>query len=165
MTVDDVAWPAVAPSSARLEDPRPLTGAGRFLANQTLPRGCLRAIIVRSDTPKGCITKIDAAAALEVDGVVAVLTGDDLAAMLGPFPNIVAGAPDYFAIASWQVRYVGEPVAVVLAESEAAALDGADAVVVVIEPDMPVAGLTRGRRAPARPQHPADPGMGPEDAQ
>lgn len=140
VTVGSAGWPAVAAAASRIEDPRLVTGAGRYLANQPLPAGCLHAVLIRSEAPSGRITMIDADAALAVDGVIAVLDAGDLSEVLGPFPNIVQRAPDYLPLADELVRYVGEPVAVVLGRTASAALDGANEVVVEIEPLPVVAG-------------------------
>ncbi|MFM7535473.1 MAG: xanthine dehydrogenase family protein molybdopterin-binding subunit, partial [Acidimicrobiales bacterium] len=100
---------AVAPADGRHEDDRLIRGRGRYLAN--VPRGprTLHAVIVRSETPHGRIRAVDGAAAMAVDGVVAVLTVDDLRPVLDPLPSIVPGAPAYLPLAAGTVRYVGEP--------------------------------------------------------
>lgn len=131
----------VARADGRHEDDRLVRGRGRYLAN--VPRGprTLHAVIVRSETPHGRIRAVDTTAALGVDGVVAVLTVDELRPVLDPLPSIVPGAPAYLPLAAGTVRYVGEPVAVVLARDATSAHDGAACVSVDVEPLPVVAGL------------------------
>jgi aerobic carbon-monoxide dehydrogenase large subunit len=116
----------------RREDPGLLTGSTRFLAD--LPdEGHLHVVFVRSTTAHGTITSIDTTDAAAAPGVVAVLTGTDLD--LDParaFSREPALARPL--LATERVRYVGEPVAVVVAESLVAAVDAAELVVVDIDP-------------------------------
>lgn len=123
-------------SVRRVEDPRILTGRGRYVDDVTLP-GMLHAAFVRSPFPHARITGIDVAEALEVPGVRAVITADDLARVatdllpVGPPDLLLASFP---ALARETVRLVGDPVAVVLADSRAEAEDGAEMVEVDYEP-------------------------------
>jgi len=127
----------------RREDPRFLTGRGRFVANLTVP-GELACHIVRSPHAHARIVALDTAAAAGRSGVVAVLTGRDMAAdEVGPLrcfwairaPNGPPMAePPRWALARDTVRHVGEPVAVVIAESVAAATDAAEHVAIDYEP-------------------------------
>ena len=123
----------------RLEDDRMLRGAGRYVADWALPNqawGCF----VRSDRAHAEIVAIDASAALDMPGVLAVITGDDLAkAGLKPIP---AAAPFKWqdgseqrqalrpSLAQGRVRHVGELVALVVAETAVQAEDAAEAVMV-----------------------------------
>src|SRR3989454_585329 len=127
----------------RREDPRFLTGRGRFVANLTVP-GELACHIVRSPHAYARIVALDTSAAAGRSGVVAVLTGRDMAAdEVGPLrcfwpiraPNGPPMAePPRWALARDTVRHVGEPVAVVIAESVAAATDAAEHVAIDYEP-------------------------------
>jgi carbon-monoxide dehydrogenase large subunit len=123
-------------SVQRVEDPRILTGRGRYVDDLQLP-GMVHAAFVRSPFPHARITGIDIAAALDVPGVKAVITAHDLArvaadlAPVGP-PDLLL--PSFPALARDTVRLVGDPVAVVLADSRAEAEDGAEAVEVDYEP-------------------------------
>ena len=121
----------------RLEDERMLKGAGRYVADWNLP-GQARGHFLRSDHPHAEIADIDAAAALAMPGVIAVITGEELAkAGLKPIP---AAAPFKWrdgseqrpalrpSLAHGRVRHVGEPVALVVAETAAQAQDAAEAV-------------------------------------
>ena len=115
----------------RAEDLRFLTGRGKFVDD--LKRdGMLHAVVLRSRVAHGRIRAIDAAAARARPGVRAVIT----AAEIGDVPVIplrLANLPEfkpYFqpVIASDKVRYVGEPLAVVVADSQALAEDALDAI-------------------------------------
>ena len=129
---DSVA--TVPPMGARTEDARLLRGNGRYIDDLPCSPRTLHAAILRSTHAHARIAGIDVTAAQNVAGVVAVLTGRDLQAVLKPFPNIVRSAPDYLPIAVDKVRFVGEPVAVVLAGDRYAAEDGVDAIAVDYEP-------------------------------
>jgi aerobic carbon-monoxide dehydrogenase large subunit len=127
----------------RREDERFLRGAGTYVDD--LKRdGLFHAAIVRSPVPHGRIRAIDAVGALAIKGVHRVITAADVPR---PIPVITLRAEHALpsltpflqpVIASEAVRYVGEPIAVVLAESAALAEDGADAVNLDIEPLPPV---------------------------
>ena len=99
-------------------------------------------VVVRSDVARGRIRNISASAACRQGGVIGVFTADDLLAEFGEVPFIqprLTGGLDVESfrlqpvLAVDEVRYVGEPVAVVLAESIAEALDAAELVEVDIE--------------------------------
>ena len=125
----------------RREDFRFLTGAGRYVDDLARP-GLLHAAVLRSPEPRGRIRRIDTARALTMPGVAAILTARDIAARLGrvpvtpirlcPLPELEPFAQP--VIAADRVRFVGEPVALVLAESRALAEDAAAAVALEIEP-------------------------------
>lgn len=127
--------PGGPPVSGRREDRRFLTGLGRFVADLDVSR-CLHAVVVRSDHAHAEILHIDVGAALGVPGVVAVHTAADLALDgLGPMPCVAEVAADAdtvvpvrHALAVDRVRHVGEPVALVIAETVAAAREGAEQV-------------------------------------
>jgi carbon-monoxide dehydrogenase large subunit len=119
----------------RKEDPKLLTGESRFVDDLDVS-GALHLAIVRSPMAHARIGSIDLSAARSQPGVVAAFTGADLrdewvAGMPCAWP-VTADMknPDHFPLAVDKVCYVGDAVAVVLAESEAAAKDGAEAVVV-----------------------------------
>ncbi len=127
----------------RREDDTLLRGHGRYMADAPLP-GQTYACFVRSPHACADIKSIDIKPALAVKGVVAVITADDIEAAgvknLSQHPP-VAGRnggklimPFRPALAGERVRHVGEPVAMVLGETYAAAQDGADAVAVDYEP-------------------------------
>ena len=127
----------------RVEDGRLLTGAGRFVADLALD-GCAQAVLLRSPQAHAEILRIDAEAARAAPGVLAVLTGADVvAAGLGGIPwevpvpghlDAAEGDPNVAApqslLAVGRVRYVGEPVALIVAETLAQARDAAELVAV-----------------------------------
>ena len=125
---------------ARLEDPALLTGQGRFVADIPLP-GLLHAAFVRSSHPHARIRAIDTSAARAMPGVHAVLTADDLPPslasrripMLVPSPVIQTPCTQ-FPLARGEVCYVGEAIAVVIADNRYLAEDAAAAVVLNYEP-------------------------------
>lgn len=117
----------------RSEDPGLLTGRARFLADLVEP-GTLEAVFVRSTVAHARLTAVDVAPAVGMAGVDSVWTAADLGlASLGA-PPALARPP----LATDRVRFVGEPVAVVLAGSLAGAVDAAEAVVIETAP-LPVA--------------------------
>ncbi|MBI3764259.1 MAG: xanthine dehydrogenase family protein molybdopterin-binding subunit [Chloroflexi bacterium] len=110
----------------RREDPELLTGAGEFVGDLTRP-GMLHAAFLRSPFPHARIRSIDASRAQQMPGVHAVLTGADLPPDLAPQPQVhhFAGQrpTPYYALMRDRVRYAGETVAVVAAESRYLAED------------------------------------------
>jgi 2-furoyl-CoA dehydrogenase large subunit len=94
--------------------------------------------VVRSTEAHARIAAIDASAALAVPGVVGVLTGADVAGLSRPFPSAIGRSVEHWAAAVDRVRYVGEPVAVVVARDRYVAEDAAELVAVEYEP-LPVA--------------------------
>jgi carbon-monoxide dehydrogenase large subunit len=143
----------------RFEDARLLRGEGRFHDDIRLP-GQTRAVVLRSPHAHARIRSIDTAAALKSPGVIAVLTGADLArAPLGTMRTTLKRsrpdgspmfAPAQPALARARVRYVGEPVALVIAETLAEAEDAAELVAVDYEPLPSVTG-TEAAAAPGAP--------------
>ncbi len=140
----------VGQSVRRKEDFRLLTGNGRFGDDLVLPRQ-VHAAFVRSPHAHARIGAVDKAATLALPGVLAVLTGVDYAAAgLGPIPHNpgLSAAPDvqarlidgppiatcHYPLPADRARFVGEPVALVVAETIAAAKDAAELVEVAYEP-------------------------------
>lgn len=123
----------------RTEDPRFLTGASRYVEDVPAP-GALRAVFVRSMMAHARLGRIEAAGAVSMPGVVAVLTATDLPLPPRPPAGNVEGPFARPVLARDRVRYVGEPIAVVLAETLAQAEDAAEAVEVELEPLEPVVG-------------------------
>ena len=117
----------------RREDPRLVTGTGRYV-DDIQPEGCLHVAFVRSTLAHAAIRTIDVEAAAAAPGVVAVLTAADLGlpARVG-FPMVPAplARPP---LAVGHVRFVGEPVALVVAESLGEAVDAAQLVGLDLEP-------------------------------
>ncbi|PYM70087.1 MAG: carbon monoxide dehydrogenase [Candidatus Rokuibacteriota bacterium] len=141
---------AIGQSVRRVEDPRLIKGFGRYSDDVNLPRQAY-AVVVRSPHSHATIRSIDASAARKARGVVGVLTGDDLAAdKLGDLPTDKSrkrrdGSPAYAtprpALARGRARHVGDPVALVVAETMEQAVDAAELVAVDYEP-LPSIGAT-----------------------
>src|SRR5579885_3337734 len=122
----------------RIEDLRLLRGRGIFVDDLVRP-GMLHAAILRSPVAHGTIRALDPKPALALPGVHAVITATDFGARVPTIPLRLIPLPEMVpfeqpGIAGPQVRYVGEPVAVVLAESAAIAEDALDAVGLEIDP-------------------------------
>jgi aerobic carbon-monoxide dehydrogenase large subunit len=126
----------------RLEDPRFITGRGRYVDDIDLPRQCF-GVVVMSPHAHARITRIDTAKAKAAPGVLAVLTGADAAAdqlgsLVPVMPEDMGGPKGYRTLrsilASGRVRAVGDRVAFVVAETAAQARDAAELVEVEYEP-------------------------------
>ena len=124
-------------SIVRREDARLLTGKGNYAADGKRD-GMLVAVLARSPHAHASFNSVDVTAAREVPGVLGVYTAADLTDV-GPIPGGIGfprpdGGPsaktDRTLLASNRVRFVGEPVALVVAETKGAALEAADAVLV-----------------------------------
>ena len=151
MTITGVEGGGIGQPVLRKEDHRLITGRGRYTLDKDLP-GQAHAVIVRSPHAHARLVSVDAAPARAAPGVVAVLTGADMA------PDGVGTLPCYSAIpglvdlplnnsdgsdkrttplpllATEKVRFVGDPVVAVIAETAAAAADAAELVGVIYEP-------------------------------
>jgi carbon-monoxide dehydrogenase large subunit len=144
----------------RIEDPALVSGAGRFVDDVNLA-GQLHLVLLRSPYPHARIRSIDTEAARGVPGVVAVYTGADLqAAGVKPLPATTAfrrpdggphASPPRHALAVDTVRFVGEAVAAVVAETRDAAREARDAVFVDYE-DLPAVASTADAIAEGAPQ-------------
>jgi aerobic carbon-monoxide dehydrogenase large subunit len=122
----------------RREDPRLITGAGSFLDDVKLP-GMTYAAVVRSPYGHAKITSIDSSRASKMPGVLGVFTGEDLEE-LNPLPcawqagGVTNNVNTPRALAVSEAHYVGDPVAVVVAETQSMAVDAADAIDIKWEP-------------------------------
>ncbi len=121
-------------SVKRVEDARLLTGRGTFIDDHPPVANVYHAAIVRSPHAHARIKGYDLAAARAMEGVVGIITGADVAKACKPFGVGVTSPVHYFPAAIDKVRFVGEPVAVVVARDRYLAEDAADAVVVDYEP-------------------------------
>ena len=127
----------VGQSIPRFEDDALLRGEGRFMDDlEPVPRAC-HAAVVRSQLAHARVT-VDPTAALALPGVVGVLTGEDVAALSQPFPAGIESPIPFYAAAVGTARYVGEPLAVVVAHDRYVAEDAAELVEVDYEPLDPV---------------------------
>lgn len=133
---DDSRFIEVGRSLPRLEARRKVTGRADYVHHHAVP-GMLHAKVFRSTVPHGLIRSVDVAEALAMPGVHYVLTGEDIRAM---FPNPYYGPAfhDQPVLALDKVRHVGEPVAVVLAETSFAAADAVQRIVAEYEELEPV---------------------------
>ncbi len=123
----------------RREDPTLIQGQGRYSDDIKLP-GMLSCAFVRAGVAHGTITNVDTSAAKESPGVVAVYTADDLG--LNDLPNAGPPVPSPETmrrpvLAKDKVRFIGEAIAVVVAETHAQAVDAVDLVEVDID-ELPV---------------------------
>ena len=117
----------------RREDPRLIQGLGTYVDDIKLV-GMQHLAFKRCDIAHGRITSLDASAAEAMDGVEAVFSGAQIAEFLAPMPiGTPFPSPDHRAVANDVVRYVGEPVAVVVARDRYVARDAADAIRVEYE--------------------------------
>jgi carbon-monoxide dehydrogenase large subunit len=138
----------------RKEDRRMLLGRGRFTADMSQP-GTQHAAFVRSPFPAAAIAAIDAAEAREHNGVTAVLTAKDLG---DPYLLAVLERDEFTAtrmplLAGDQVRFAGEPVAMVIAEDAYTAQDAAELVDVDWTPLDAIASIDQAREPGARQVH------------
>src|SRR5215470_17369233 len=118
----------------RKEDPALLSGRGRYADDLPVPAGTLHAHVIRSPHAHAKIVGIDARAALAQEGVWAVVTGEDVRRLSDPFLIALKAPINQWSLAVERVRYVGEPVALVVAESRYLAEDVADLVQIDYEP-------------------------------
>src|SRR6184192_159737 len=121
--------PHVGARLKRLDDPRLLTGRGRYVDDITLPR-MVHVAFVRSPHAHATVERVDVDAARKSPGLVAILTGADTARLCKPYRGILqhyrgmkTGA--MLPLAIERVRCVGEPVVAIAAETAAAAHDAA----------------------------------------
>ena len=129
--------PLIGQPVDRVEDLRFLTGAGKFVDDLTRD-GMLHAVVLRSGVAHGRIRRLDAAAARAKPGVHAVITAAEIGEGVPVIPLRLANLPEFApylqpVIARDKVRYVGEPVAVVVATSQALAEDALEAIELEIE--------------------------------
>jgi carbon-monoxide dehydrogenase large subunit len=134
----------------RIEDLRLLRGRGQYVDDLEC-EGLLHAVILRSAVAHGHIRSIDAAAARARRGVAAVITAADIGALVPTIPLRQEPLPalrqyQQPVIAQGKVRYVGEPIAVVVADSAALAEDALEAILVDIEPLPAVADRAAARK-------------------
>jgi 2-furoyl-CoA dehydrogenase large subunit len=118
----------------RVEDARLLTGRGTFIDDHPPVGHIHHAAIVRSPHAHARILGYDVSAAVAMEGVVGVITGADVARATRPFSVGVTAPVRYYGAATDRARFVGEPVAVVVARDRYLAEDAAEAVVVDYQP-------------------------------
>lgn len=118
----------------RVEDTRLTTGKGTFIEDLHPFPNIHHAAILRSPYPHARIKAIRTEKAEQMPGVKGVVTGQTIAEWTKPFPVGVKAPVKYYALAVDKVRYVGEPVAVVVAKNRYLAEDALDAIEVEYEP-------------------------------
>lgn len=130
----------------RFEDAALLTGRGGYVDDLGVKPGTLHAAILRSPHGHATIVSIDCSAALALPGVRSILTGEDVREWSTPFAVGVKQPMEHWSIAIDRVRYVGEPVAVVMADSRYLAEDALDLIKVeyhqlraVVDPELALA--------------------------
>ena len=119
---------------ARVEDADLLCGRGRFSDDLPVRTGTLHAAILRSPHAHAELLSVDAEAASAILGVVTVVTGDDAKRWTRPFTAAVKAPVEHWCLAVDRVRYVGEPVAVVLARDRYTAADALELIEVSYRP-------------------------------
>jgi len=122
--IDAKGW--VGRSIPRFEDAALLTGRGRYVDDLGVPPGTFEAAILRSPHAHAEIEAIDCAAARAADGVAAVITGADVKALTSSLAVGIRAPLECWPIAVDCVRYVGEPVAIVVAADRYRAEDALD---------------------------------------
>ncbi len=113
----------------RLEDPRLIRGQAQYVDDLAFP-GTLHALVLRSPHAHARLSRLDVSNALKQPGVLAVLTWKDIAGKIRQKPLMIAPPglryPYHPPLAQDEVRFVGEPVALVLAAEKYQARDAAD---------------------------------------
>ena len=134
----------------KIDGPELVTGRARFAGDLKFP-GMLYGYARRAGIPAGKILSIDCSAAVDVAGVRAVLSAEDI-----PGPNIIGILPpfDQPVLASQEVRYEGESLALAVAESREAAKRGAAAIRVTIDPWEPILDIDTALKPDSRRIHP-----------
>lgn len=127
----------VGQAMKRKEDPRLISGTSTYVDDVVLP-GMLHMAVARSIHAHARLKRIDTSKARKLAGVIAVVTGEEVAAHCGPIP-CAASIPNMKnaqrqLLAVGKVRFVGEPVAAVVAENKYIAKDAADLIEIDYEP-------------------------------
>ncbi len=132
MTPAEPGW--LGQSIERVEDAALLTGRGRYIDDLGVPPNTLHAAILRSPHAHAAIRSMDTSAALAAPGVAAVLTAAEVTALSTSLPVGVRAPVQCWPIADGRVRYVGEPVAVVVATDRYRAEDALELIEVEYKP-------------------------------
>ena len=117
----------------RKEDAALLTGSARFIDDMEPVPGIRHVAILRSPHPHARILRIDARGAAAMPGVAGVVTGAELAELIGPIPSAIRVPIDYYPMAVDKARYAGEPVALVAAADRYVAEDALERIEVEYE--------------------------------
>lgn len=146
--------PFVGRAMPRVEDAALLTGSARYADDLPVKPGTLHAAILRSPHAHAELLGVETAAALAMPGVAAVITGEDTRRFASPFLVGVRAPMEHWCLAVDRVRYVGEPVAVVLADNRYLAEDALDRVTATYRPLPAVIGVDRALDPASEPLHP-----------
>src|SRR5437660_11337494 len=130
--MSETRW--IGKSVKRVEDARLLAGRGTYIDDQPPVATACHAAIVRSPLPHAVIRGYDLSAAVALDGVVGAITGEAVARHTKPFSVGVTAPIHYYCAATDRARFVGEPVAVVVAKNRSIAEYDADLVRVNYDP-------------------------------
>ncbi len=150
--------PYIGRSLKRFEDPRLLVGEGQFIDDMQLP-DMLHIVVLRSPHAHARIVSMDIESVQHLPGVVTVLTARELDGKVRDIPRRVIGdldgveLPEHPVLAGDRVCYVGQPVAMVVAESRALAEDAAEQLQITYEPLPPVIDLRAASEDDATPLH------------
>ena len=124
----------VGQSVPRKEDEALLTGRARFMDDLEPVAGLRHAAILRSPHAHALIKRIDTEAAAQMSGVVGIATGTEIAAITQPISSVIHAPITFYPCAVDKARYVGEPVAVVVAENRYLAEDALEKIEVDYDP-------------------------------
>ncbi|MDB5593064.1 MAG: molybdopterin-binding domain of aldehyde dehydrogenase family protein [Hyphomicrobiales bacterium] len=136
MRAERVAW--TGQSLPRVEDAALLSGRGRFVDDLGVRPGTLHAAILRSSHAHADVLGIETKAAAALPGIVAIITGKDVAALTTPMVAGLKISAENWPMAVDRVRYVGEPVAIAVAQTRYLAEDALDLIEVAYSPRRPV---------------------------
>ncbi len=149
---ESLAGSFVGTSVKRVEDERLLTGAGSYIGDLKV-EGMAHAAFLRSPYAHATIERINAAAAQRLPGVIDIITGEEMQAITNPFVplGMIDGlyTPLFWPLAIDRVRMVGDPIAIVIAESRYIAEDAIQLIEVDYEPLPTVANMAEATRAGA----------------
>jgi 2-furoyl-CoA dehydrogenase large subunit len=137
-TRSDSGGSLVGKKVRRKEDAALLSGKGRYADDVAAPAGTLVAHVLRSSHAHAIIRRIDPARALAAEGVHAVITGEDIRRLSDSFLVAVKEPIPQWSLAVERVRYVGEPVALVVAADRYLAEDAAELVDIDYDPQPPI---------------------------
>ena len=126
MTRNKEPW--IGQAVPRVEDAALLSGNARYIDDLSPVPGIKHVCFLRSPYPHARLIDIDISAALKMAGVYSVLTGDDISAITDPLVSAIRAPVTYYPIAVEKVRYVGEPVALVIADDRYLGEDAAEVI-------------------------------------
>ncbi|SMH38370.1 xanthine dehydrogenase family protein molybdopterin-binding subunit [Azospirillum agricola] len=147
--------PFVGRAMPRVEDAALLTGVARYADDLPVKPGTLHAAVLRSPHAHAELLGLDTAAALAMPGVAAVVTGEDAKRYASAFLVGVRAPMEHWCLAVDRVRYVGEPVAVVLADDRYRAEDALDHIQARYRPLPPVTSIAQALSPDSEALHPA----------